>query len=98
MANPGESAFIHIPLREDDAQYADLDGIWMKEVLNEVIQFSQDDKENGNLFWGRNLGTESHRNQAAAQRLVMEGCYLSACFRKQLIVAGDTMELFQRAV
>ena len=57
---PRESAFIHIPLREDDAQYADLDGIWMKEVLNEVIQFSQDDKENGNLFWGRNLGTESH--------------------------------------
>jgi len=57
---PRENTFIHVPLREDDEKYTDLDGLWMKDVLNEVIQFSQDDKVAGNLFWGRNLGTESH--------------------------------------
>ena len=58
--NIREEAFIKIPLRADDQIYADIDGLWMKQVMQEVIQFSQDDKASGNLFWGRNLGTEAH--------------------------------------
>tara|TARA_B100001964_G_scaffold245788_1_gene336150 strand:+ start:3249 stop:4814 length:1566 start_codon:yes stop_codon:yes gene_type:complete len=58
--NIREDAFIQIPLREDDRLYADIDGAWMKAVMNELIEFSQQDKQSGNLFWGRNLGTEAH--------------------------------------
>ncbi len=55
-----EDAFIQIPLRDEDQIYADLDGNWMKQLMQELIQFSQDDKDAGRLFWGRNLGTEAH--------------------------------------
>ncbi len=55
-----EAAFIHIPLQVEDEIYADLDGLWMKDVMQELIQFSQDDKDSGRVFWGRNLGTEAH--------------------------------------
>ncbi len=55
-----EDAFIRIPLRADDRQYADIDGNWMKQVLMELDQISLDDKASGRLFWGRNLGTEAH--------------------------------------
>ena len=58
--NIREQAFIRIPLQAEDQIYADIDGLWMKEVLRELIQFSQDDKDSGRLFWGRNLGTEAH--------------------------------------
>lgn len=59
--NPREDAFIHIPLREDDQIYQDIDGQWMKEVLLELDQISLDDKASGHLFWGRNLGSDAHR-------------------------------------
>ena len=63
-----EEAFIHIPLREDDQVYADIDGSWMKGVMNELIQFSQEDRQAGTLFWGRNLGTAAHaRSQQWAE-------------------------------
>ena len=55
-----EDAFIHIPLRADDARYGDIDGGWMKQVMLEVIEFSREDQASGRLFWGRNLGTEAH--------------------------------------
>ena len=58
--NIREDAFIHIPLQAADQKYADIDGRWMKQVLRELIQFSQDDKNSGRLFWGINLGTEAH--------------------------------------
>lgn len=58
--NIREDAFIHIPLRAEDQKYADIDGSWMKDVLRELIQFSQDDRNSGRLFWGRNLGTSAH--------------------------------------
>ena len=58
--NIREDAFIRIPLRAEDQKYADIDGRWMKEVLRELIQFSQDDRNSGRLFWGRNLGTSAH--------------------------------------
>lgn len=55
-----EDAFIHIPLRDDDSQYGDIDGDWMKQVLLELDRISLADKAAGNLFWGRNLGTPAH--------------------------------------
>lgn len=58
--NIREDAFIRIPLRPEDEKYADIDGLWMKQVLGELLQFSQNDKNSGRLFWGRNLGTEAH--------------------------------------
>jgi hypothetical protein len=58
--NLREDAFIHIPLREDDLKYADIDGNWMKQVLLELDRISLDDKASGRLFWGRNLGTPAH--------------------------------------
>ena len=58
--NIREDAFIRIPLRAEDQKYADIDGLWMKQVLGELIQFSRDDRNSGRLFWGRNLGTSAH--------------------------------------
>lgn len=55
-----EDAFIHIPLRQEDRIYADIDGLWMKQVVLELDQISLDDKASGRRFWGRNIGTEAH--------------------------------------
>ena len=78
--NIREDAFIHIPLQSKDAIYADIDGLWMKNIVNELIQFSQDDKDSGQLFWGRNLWTDAHqRSQDWAEsyfaQLGLEGIY-----------------------
>jgi hypothetical protein len=55
-----EDAFIHIPLRAEDAKYADLDGTHMKAVMKELIAISDKDRDSGNVFWGRNVGTAGH--------------------------------------
>ncbi|HYL35652.1 MAG TPA: M28 family peptidase [Bryobacteraceae bacterium] len=55
-----EDAFIHAPLRPEDAKYADLDGLHMKSILNEVMAISRKDRDSGNVFWGRNVGTPGH--------------------------------------
>ena len=55
-----EDAFIHIPLRPEDARYKDIDGVRMKAILNEVIAISDKDRDSGAVFWGRNVGTPGH--------------------------------------
>jgi hypothetical protein len=55
-----EDAFIHAPLRPEDAKYADLDGVKMKAILREVIAISDKDRDSGAVFWGRNVGTPGH--------------------------------------
>src|SRR5262245_13103582 len=63
LSAPGvvrEDAFLRVPLRPDDAKYADLDGLRMKSLVREVIAISQKDRASGNIFWGRNQGTPGH--------------------------------------
>jgi hypothetical protein len=55
-----EDAFIRIPLRPEDARYAVLDGTRMKGWLMEVDAISLRDRDRGNVFWGRNVGTQGH--------------------------------------
>src|ERR1700747_2045799 len=55
-----EDAFIHAPLRPEDAKYGDLDGIKRKAVLREIIAISDKDRDSGAVFWGRNVGTPGH--------------------------------------
>ena len=55
-----EDAFFRVPLAPEDRKYADLDGMRMKGVLNEVIAISQKDKASGAIFWGRNVGFPGH--------------------------------------
>ena len=55
-----EDSFIHMPLRPEDAKYADLDGAHMKSILREIIAISDKDRDSGNIFWGRNVGTQGH--------------------------------------
>jgi hypothetical protein len=55
-----EDAFIHVPLRPDDAKYADLDGARMKAILNDFVAISDRDRDSGAVFWGRNVGTPGH--------------------------------------
>lgn len=57
---PREDAYIHIPLRPDDARYDVIDGTRLKAWLMEVDAISLADRDRGNLFWGRNVGTEGH--------------------------------------
>ena len=55
-----DDAFIHIPLRPEDARYADIEGGRMKEMLLEVDAISLADRDAGTIFWGRNVGTAAH--------------------------------------
>jgi len=58
--NVREDAFIHIPLRPEDARYADIQGPRLKDLLLEVDAISVADRASGTLFWGRNVGTTGH--------------------------------------
>ena len=55
-----DDAFIQIPLRADDRRYADIDGDRLKSFLMEVDSISLADRDRGNVFWGRNIGTLGH--------------------------------------
>ena len=55
-----DDAFIRIPLRQEDAQYADIEGERLKAILLEVDAISLADRDAGNVFWGRNVGTGGH--------------------------------------
>ncbi len=55
-----DDAFIRIPLRADDQKYADIDGNRLKSFLMEVDAISLADRDRGNVFWGRNIGTVGH--------------------------------------
>ena len=58
--NLREDAFIHIPLRPEDSRYADIQGERLKTILLEVDAISLSDRDAGNVFWGRNVGTAGH--------------------------------------
>jgi hypothetical protein len=55
-----DDAIIRMPLLPEDRKYATLDGRRMRQFLMEVDAISLKDKETGNLFWGRNIGTPGH--------------------------------------
>ena len=55
-----DDAFIQIPLRADDQKYVDIDGERLKSFLMEVDAISLADRDRGNVFWGRNIGTLGH--------------------------------------
>lgn len=52
-----DAAMLRAPV---DPRYADLDGTKMKAMVEEVAAISRKDRASGNLFWGRNLGTQGH--------------------------------------
>jgi hypothetical protein len=47
-------------LAPEDRKYADLDGRKMKQYVMEVDAISLKDRDSGNVFWGRNVGTAGH--------------------------------------
>jgi hypothetical protein len=55
-----DDAIIRMPLLPEDRKYADLDGRRMKQFVMEVDAISLKDRDSGNLFWGRNVGTAGH--------------------------------------
>lgn len=57
---PIEGAFHDLPLRPGDEIYSDLEGARLKALLMEVDRISLEDRDRGNLFWGRNVGTWGH--------------------------------------
>ncbi|MGD8289591.1 MAG: M28 family peptidase [Gemmatimonadota bacterium] len=63
--NVRDDAFIHIPLRPDDAEYGDIQADQLKDWLMEVDAISLADRDRGNLFWGRNVGTQGHEDTQA---------------------------------
>jgi Peptidase family M28 len=48
------------PLAPEDTQYADLQGARLKQYLMEVDAISLKDRDSGNPYWGRNVGTPGH--------------------------------------
>src|SRR5436190_7207240 len=55
-----DDAMIHIPLATADAKYADLDGKHMKAIVRELTAISDKNRDSGEVFWGRNVGTQGH--------------------------------------
>jgi hypothetical protein len=55
-----EEAMLRTPLLPEDRKYADLDGRRMKQFVMEVDAISRKDRDRGNAFWGRNVGTAGH--------------------------------------
>lgn len=55
-----DDAVIHIPLAAADSKYADLDGKKMKAIVRELATISDKNRDSGEVFWGRNVGTQGH--------------------------------------
>src|SRR5262245_5159904 len=56
-----DDAMLHAPaLAAEDRKYADINGKRMKQFVMEVDAISLKDRDSGNLFWGRNVGTAGH--------------------------------------
>jgi hypothetical protein len=71
--NVRDDAFIHIPLRPEDARYGTIEGERLKSWLMEVDAISLADRDRGNVFWGRNVGTWGHEEtQAWVERYFRE--------------------------
>lgn len=63
LSAPGvvrEEVFLRPVLRPDDQRYAGIRGDRLKGFLMEVDAISLADRDRGNLFWGRNVGTWGH--------------------------------------
>ena len=56
-----DAAMLRAPaLLPEDRRYADIDGTHLKQLLMEIDAISLKDRDSGNLFWGRNVGTAGH--------------------------------------
>jgi hypothetical protein len=55
-----DDAMIHAPLPASEVRYADLDGRHMKEILKDFVAISRRNRDAGEVFWGRNVGTSGH--------------------------------------
>lgn len=62
---PREDAYIRIPLLPEDARYGAIRGERLKAWLMEVDAISLADRDRGNVFWGRNVGTWGHEQTQA---------------------------------
>ena len=71
--HPRDDVMLHAPLPAGEAKYGDLDGRHMKDVLQDFVAISRKNRESGEAFWGRNVGTAGH---ADAQN------WVDAYFRK----------------
>ena len=57
-----DDAFIPVPLLPEDQKYADLQADRLKQFLMEVDAISLADRDRGTVFWGRNIGTQGHKD------------------------------------
>ena len=55
-----DDAMLKSTLLPEDRKYGDIDGRHLKQLLMEVDAISLKDRDSGNLFWGRNVGTPGH--------------------------------------
>ena len=55
-----DDAYLRVPIHADDQKYLGLDGEEMKTYLREIVDISLRDRDRGNVFWGRNAGTQGH--------------------------------------
>jgi hypothetical protein len=64
LLDPGgfirDDAMLKAPLAPEDSKYADIQGRRLRQFLMEVDAISLKDRDSGNLFWGRNVGTAAH--------------------------------------
>jgi Peptidase family M28 len=58
--NVRDDAVIHAPLQAADAKYGDIDGRHMKTFVEELAAISRKNRDGGEVFWGRNVGTSGH--------------------------------------
>src|SRR5262245_41234305 len=55
-----DDSVIHLPLAAADSKYSDIDGKRMKGFVRELAAISDKNRDSGEVFWGRNVGTQGH--------------------------------------
>jgi hypothetical protein len=53
-----EEAYSPIALPESERAYANIDGLHMKAIVNEIVAISRKSRDDGNKYWGRIAGTK----------------------------------------
>jgi len=79
-----EEAFIPTPaLSAADRKYADIDGLRMKALVNDVVAISRRSRDDGNQYWGRIAGTKYERMTGDVVEAKFKSLGLSDVHRKE---------------
>ncbi len=103
-----DEAYPRFPLPPGNEAYAQVDGLKMKQVVDEIAAISRKSRDDGNQYWGRIPGTPYDRmtqdwvidqfqkiglKDVRRQELEMKDLWYPESWKAEMTVAGKTTEL-----